>query len=125
MRARKTTDEERAAAARLDWNGQIKGQLELPHDIVQQFRLPGRQRGRTWEPEFGHTVTLLPTYGADGRGAPKYRPVRYDDWIKEQTRPWRREPDRDVAWLLAKYKGSGKFEHEVIPDEAHSLLIGA
>jgi hypothetical protein len=40
--------------------------------------------------------------------------------MKEQCRPWRREPDRDLAWLLARHKNSDFFEHEVIPENAHA-----
>lgn len=94
-----------AADSSLDWNGQIPGQLDLPHEIVQQFRLPGRQRGRTWEPEFGHTVTILPTYHANGRGTHKYRPAHWHDWMREQTKAWRRPADRDIPWLLADAAG--------------------
>jgi hypothetical protein len=80
--------------ARLDlFTGQIPGQLELPHEIVDQFKLPYRYRGRHWEIEPGHTVCILPTYEADGRRAPKAPRVHWHDWMREQTKPWRRPPD--------------------------------
>lgn len=105
--------------ARLDYfTGQIPGQLELPHDLVRQFRLPGDWQGKTWQIEFGHTVTIQPTHQADGCRAPKPPKVHWHDWMREQTKPWRREPDRDLAWLLGRHRNAGDFEHDIIENGA-------
>lgn len=105
--------------ARLDtFTGQIPGQLELPHEVVAQFRLPGHWQGKTWQLDFGHTVTLQPTRHADGSGAPKPPKVHWHDWMREQVKPWRRGPDRDLAWLLARHKNTDGFEYESAPSDA-------
>jgi hypothetical protein len=103
--------------ATLDWSGQIRGQEELPKEIVDQFRLPGRGWGKDWQLEPLHTVTILPMYKATGSRAPKAPKVHWHDWMREQTRPWRREPDRDIAWLLKRHKDTDGFAHEFIPEE--------
>lgn len=112
--------------ARLDWNGQIQGQLELPDEITRKFHLPGRWAGRSWQLEPGHTVTLLPDRRADRRRAdrrraPKAPKIHWHDWMREQTKPWCRLPDQTVDQLLAKYrKKPGEFEYEVVPDTVHA-----
>lgn len=102
--------------ARLDWHGQIPGQLELPDEIVRQFRLPGRWEGRSWQLEPGHTVTILPTHKADGRRAPKAPKVHWHDWMREQTKPWRPPADRPLSALLAKLGGMDGVAHAFVED---------
>lgn len=98
---------------RLDlFTGQIPGQLELPRAIVDQFRLPGAWDGKTWRLEPGHTVVILPDRHADGRRAPKAPKVHWHDWMREQTKPWRRPPD---APLRTK-PGPDTYTLDTIPD---------
>lgn len=98
--------------AHLDWSGQIRGQLALPDEVWMQFRLPGRRQGKTWQLDPGHTVAILPTHRADGSGAAKYRPVRWHDWMREQTKPWRRPPDAPMKTR----PGADTYTLEVVPD---------
>lgn len=105
--------------ARLDFNGQIPGQLELPDEIVRQFRLPCRwERGDGWQIEPGHTVIILPTHLADGRRAPKSPKVHWHDWMRERTTPWRRAADRPLSTLLAKLPGVDGVTHELVTEAA-------
>jgi hypothetical protein len=75
-------------------DGQIPGQLELPDEIVRQFRLPGRwEKRQGWQLEPGHTVVVTAAYQATGRRAPKAPKVHWHDWMREQTKPWRPPAD--------------------------------
>jgi len=60
--------------------------LELPRELVEQFTFPSVRNGRHWVPDTG-TVEHL-DYVPTGR-SPKYRPVHWHDWMREQTRPWK------------------------------------
>jgi hypothetical protein len=105
--------------AELDlFSGQIRGQLELPHEITDLFRLPDyAQPARMTAVRFDwHTATILPTYHADGRRAPKYKAVHWHDWMREHTRPWRRPADRDLASLLKQLPDGVAYEQ--LPESA-------
>lgn len=73
-------------------------QLELPHEIVNQFRMEG-----------GLTSRLI-EYDADGKHAPKYRPVHWHDWMREQTKPWKPPGPRKTPLDLKKLGELGLAE---------------
>lgn len=95
-------------------------QLALPEEVVRYFDMrqaipPCDFRIRD---RMGTGTVELLEYRATGRRAPKYKPVHYRDWIKAQTKPWRRPPDIPLSALLSKHKGTEGFAHEFIPESA-------
>lgn len=78
----------------------IGQQLSIPSDIEAKFHMRG-----------GDTKRLI-EYEADGKKAPKYRPVHWHDWMKANTKPWKPPPMNTKPLDLKKLGELGLAEVE-------------